>query len=91
MAIELIKTTCPRDCYDGCGIVVERQDGAIRRVLGDKEHAVSRGSLCAKCAWARSHRIMGHTDHGDGEVRTAHTGSLHVEIRKQASNETKMF
>lgn len=52
MTIELIKTTCPRDCYDGCGITVEREDGAIRRVLGDKEHAVSRGSLCAKCAWA---------------------------------------
>lgn len=52
MTIELIKTTCPRDCYDGCGIVVERENGAIRRVLGDKDHAVSRGSLCAKCAWA---------------------------------------
>ena len=52
MPIDLIKTTCPRDCYDGCGIVVEREDGAIRRVLGDKEHAVSRGALCAKCAWA---------------------------------------
>ena len=52
MTTDLIKTTCPRDCYDGCGIVVERENGVIRRVLGDKEHAVSRGALCAKCAWA---------------------------------------
>ena len=24
--IDRIKTNCPRDCYDGCGIVVERRD-----------------------------------------------------------------
>ena len=47
-----IKTNCPRDCYDGCGIVVETQvDGALR-VLGDPDHPVSRGKLCAKCAVA---------------------------------------
>jgi anaerobic selenocysteine-containing dehydrogenase len=49
---ESIKTTCPRDCYDGCGIVVEKEDGAVRRVLGDPDHRVSRGALCSKCAMA---------------------------------------
>ena len=52
MARDRIKTTCPRDCYDACGIEVEREDGNIRRVLGDKDHAVGRGTLCAKCAIA---------------------------------------
>lgn len=52
MALERLKTTCPRDCYDACGIVVEREDGRIRRVLGDRDHAVSRGALCGKCAMA---------------------------------------
>ena len=49
---ERIRTTCPRDCYDGCGIVVERRNGTIRRVLGDPDHPVSRGALCGKCAVA---------------------------------------
>lgn len=48
----LIKTNCPRDCYDGCGIVVEPRTGGRHRVLGDPDHPVSRGKLCSKCAVA---------------------------------------
>ena len=47
-----IKTNCPRDCYDGCGIIVERRAGGKHRVLGDPDHPVSRGKLCSKCAVA---------------------------------------
>jgi anaerobic selenocysteine-containing dehydrogenase len=48
----IIKTTCPRDCYDACGIaVVKSEDGRVK-VLGDPDHAVSRGALCGKCAIA---------------------------------------
>ena len=48
----IIRTTCPRDCYDACGIaVVKRADGLVK-VLGDPEHPVSRGALCGKCAIA---------------------------------------
>ncbi|MDA0822857.1 MAG: molybdopterin-dependent oxidoreductase [Proteobacteria bacterium] len=47
-----IRTNCPRDCYDGCGIVVELRDNAQPRVLGDPTHPVSRGRLCSKCAIA---------------------------------------
>ena len=46
---EIIKTTCPRDCYDACGIEVLREEGRIVSVRGDKEHFVSRGKLCGKC------------------------------------------
>lgn len=49
---ETIKTTCPRDCYDACGITVTRKDGVIHNVLGDPDHPVSRGALCGKCAIA---------------------------------------
>lgn len=49
---EAIRTTCPRDCYDACGIRVLRQDGQVLRVVGDRDHPVSRGSLCGKCALA---------------------------------------
>jgi anaerobic selenocysteine-containing dehydrogenase len=47
-----ILTTCPRDCYDACGIEVSVRDGAVRRVRGDRDHPVSRGRLCRKCATA---------------------------------------
>ena len=49
---EVILTTCPRDCYDACGVVVAKRDGQIRHVRGDPSHPVSRGRLCRKCATA---------------------------------------
>lgn len=45
-----IKTTCPRDCYDACGMLAVKEDGIVRRIIGDPDHAVSRGTLCGKCA-----------------------------------------
>ncbi len=49
---ETLKTSCPRDCYDGCGIEVVKSEGRISRVLGDPSHPISRGALCSKCAIA---------------------------------------
>lgn len=49
---EVVRTTCPRDCYDACGIAVVKRNGQITRVLGDRDHPVSRGALCGKCALA---------------------------------------
>ncbi|MFP6745877.1 MAG: molybdopterin-dependent oxidoreductase, partial [Alphaproteobacteria bacterium] len=51
-AKELVHTTCPRDCYDACGIVVIKRGGEITKVLGDPDHPSSRGALCGKCALA---------------------------------------
>jgi anaerobic selenocysteine-containing dehydrogenase len=50
MSRETIRTTCPRDCYDACGIQVVRNGGKIIRVGGDPDHTISRGWLCPKCA-----------------------------------------
>lgn len=47
-----VRTTCPRDCYDSCGLSVDVQRGEIRRVTGDKGHHLSKGKLCKKCALA---------------------------------------
>ena len=47
---ELIRTTCPRDCYDACGIAVVTRHGRITQVRGDPHHPVSRGKLCPKCS-----------------------------------------
>jgi anaerobic selenocysteine-containing dehydrogenase len=49
---EVVLTTCPRDCYDACGIAVVKRGGAIRHVRGDRDHPVSRGRLCVKCTTA---------------------------------------
>ena len=49
-ADEIIRTTCPRDCYDACGIVVVKRDGVIAHVRGDRDHPVARGRLCRKCS-----------------------------------------
>jgi anaerobic selenocysteine-containing dehydrogenase len=49
---EVVLTTCPRDCYDACGVAVVKRDGVIRHVRGDRDHPVSRGRLCVKCTTA---------------------------------------
>ncbi|MGD0492092.1 MAG: molybdopterin-dependent oxidoreductase [Steroidobacteraceae bacterium] len=49
---EVLSTTCPRDCYDSCGITVIKRDGAVVAVRGDPNHPVSRGALCGKCSTA---------------------------------------
>ncbi len=51
-ADDVILTTCPRDCYDSCGIAVIRRAGAVHAVRGNPAHPVSRGSLCGKCSTA---------------------------------------
>ncbi len=47
-----VKTTCPRDCYDSCGMLVTKKADGTLRVAGDPDHPVARGALCAKCGVA---------------------------------------
>ncbi|GAC1666621.1 MAG: hypothetical protein NVS9B2_07040 [Steroidobacteraceae bacterium] len=49
---DVVLTTCPRDCYDTCGMLVHRRDGVVTAVRGDPAHPVSRGTLCGKCSTA---------------------------------------
>ena len=48
--VSTIRTTCPRDCYDACGILVKTSITGAVNVVGDPEHKVSRGALCGKCS-----------------------------------------
>ncbi|MGH6927100.1 MAG: hypothetical protein ACREEV_02190, partial [Dongiaceae bacterium] len=48
----IIRTTCPRDCYDACGIIVVKREDTVAKVLGDPDHPTARGALCGKCALA---------------------------------------
>ena len=45
-----IRTTCPRDCYDACGMLVKISTDGTINVVGDPEHSISRGALCGKCS-----------------------------------------
>lgn len=47
-----ILTTCPRDCYDACGVLVTLRAGRSPLVRGNPADPVSRGKLCKKCAAA---------------------------------------
>jgi len=46
--VPVLRSVCPFDCPDACGLLVEVEDGRARRVRGDPEHPYSRGTLCAK-------------------------------------------
>ena len=46
--VRVVRSTCPYDCPDACGLLVEVDDGKARSVRGDPEHPYSRGTLCPK-------------------------------------------
>lgn len=48
----VVFTTCPRDCYDTCGIKVVTRNGVVTQVSGAPDHPVARGKLCTKCSIA---------------------------------------
>jgi anaerobic selenocysteine-containing dehydrogenase len=49
MATILVPTTCPLDCPDACGVLVEvGPEGGLARLRGNPAHSHSRGTLCGK-------------------------------------------
>ena len=44
----VLRSTCPYDCPDACGLLVEVEGGRAVGVRGDPEHPYSKGTLCAK-------------------------------------------
>lgn len=48
MAGTIMRSVCPYDCPDTCGLLVEVEDGRATRVSGDPEHPFTRGTLCPK-------------------------------------------
>ena len=39
---------CPHDCPDTCAMIYEVEDGKLVEVRGNKEHPMTRGTLCVK-------------------------------------------
>lgn len=48
MASKIVKSVCPKDCPDGCGMLSHVEDGRVVRVSGDPEHPITRGFLCGR-------------------------------------------
>jgi len=48
---EVIRTACPRDCWDTCTLLVEVTDGRVTGVRGDPENQVTRGYACPKAGY----------------------------------------
>jgi anaerobic selenocysteine-containing dehydrogenase len=46
--IRTLKTACPLDCFDACGVVAEVEGDRILRIGGDVDHPITRGALCHK-------------------------------------------
>ncbi len=44
--VEERHTVCNRDCPDVCAITATVQDGKVTRIRGDRDHPITRGSLC---------------------------------------------
>ncbi|MDA8087854.1 MAG: molybdopterin-dependent oxidoreductase, partial [Nitrospiraceae bacterium] len=48
MSPKIVRSVCPFDCPDTCGLLVEAEKGRAVRVSGDPAHPLTRGLLCPK-------------------------------------------
>lgn len=44
----VVRSVCPFDCPDTCGLHVTLQDGKVVSVTGDPDHPVTKGTICNK-------------------------------------------
>jgi len=48
MTARIVRSVCPYDCPDACGLLVEVEAGKAVKVSGDPDHPFTRGFLCTK-------------------------------------------
>ena len=48
MTTSTVRSVCPFDCPDACGLLVTVENGCATGVKGDPDHPVTRGLLCPK-------------------------------------------
>ncbi|MBV8085571.1 MAG: molybdopterin oxidoreductase family protein [Chloroflexi bacterium] len=48
---EVRRSVCAFDCPDACGVLGYIKDGKLVGVGGDPDHPITRGHICAKCAF----------------------------------------
>ncbi len=45
---KVIRTACPRDCFDSCSILATVENGCLTEVAGDPQSPITKGHLCPK-------------------------------------------
>ena len=48
IADRVVKTACPHNCYDTCGLLAYVKDEKVIKIEGDPDHPITRGHLCLK-------------------------------------------
>ena len=48
MNSRIVRGACPHDCPDTCAWLVTTEDGVATKLVGDPDHSLTRGGLCAK-------------------------------------------
>src|SRR3972149_4996776 len=46
--VKVVRTACPHDCPDTCGMLVTVKDGVAVKIQGDPSMPFSEGTLCTK-------------------------------------------
>jgi anaerobic selenocysteine-containing dehydrogenase len=68
MSPNIVRSVCPYDCPDTCGLLVEVEDGRAVRVSGDPAHPLTRGfevfaeKVLTGCAPERMSPVCGLPD-----------------------------
>lgn len=47
---KVVRSVCPYDCPDSCGLLMTVQDHEVKKVQGDPDHPYTRGAICGKMA-----------------------------------------
>ena len=66
--VERFKAIC-RMCHGGCGTIVEKVNGTVRRVLGDRDNPVNEGLLCSKAGTPSIEQRQTVEDDMEGQTR----------------------
>ncbi len=60
MTTKIVKSVCPKDCPDTCGMLTHVVEGKVARVEGDPRHPITNGFLCGR--FQHYEEILNHPD-----------------------------
>lgn len=60
MTTQIVRGVCSKDCPDACGLLSHVEDGNVVKVVGDPDHPITQGFLCAR--YQHYEEIVNHPD-----------------------------
>lgn len=70
----IVRGVCPHDCPDTCSLLTEVVSGRVKRVRGNPDHPVTRGTICRKFRDSPD-RLFSAERLADPMIRTGDKGS----------------